>query len=107
MKEPSSGWQNPQVLYSGHCELFKAAVHGLALGTAALCVGYNLAAWLCRRERHLAINAVVYGAAVLWEREHIRHHWTARSRCLEEVRSGRVKTRQVVQTAPRREFARP
>jgi hypothetical protein len=65
------------VLYCGHCERLKAGVHALALATAALCGAYNLAAWLVRRQRHLALNAVFYSAAVFWESEHVRHHLSA------------------------------
>ena len=73
---------NPQrwevkLLDSGKCEPLKAAVHGVLLATAAVCAAYNTAAWLRRRQRHLAINAVVYGAAVLWERCHVAHHLAA------------------------------
>lgn len=66
-----------KVLQSGNSEPLKAAVHGLALGTAALCGAYNLAAWLMRRQKHLAINAVLYSAVVVWEFTHVRHHLTA------------------------------
>ena len=73
---------NPQrwevkLLDSGKCEPLKAAVHGVLLATAAVCAAYNTAAWLRRRQRHLAINAVVYSAAVLWERCHVAHHLAA------------------------------
>ena len=67
----------PLVLQTGNCERLKAAAHALALGTAALCATYNIAAWLVRRQRHLAINATLYTAAVLWEAEHVRHHLAA------------------------------
>jgi hypothetical protein len=63
-----------EMLDSGTCEPLKAAVHGLLLATVALCATYNAAAWLKRRERHLAVNAIVYGAAVWWERAHVMHH---------------------------------
>lgn len=66
-----------KVLQSGNSEPLKAAVHGLALGTAALCGAYNLAAWLVRRQKHLAINVVLYGAVVAWEFTHVRHHLAA------------------------------
>ena len=66
-----------KVLDSGRCEPLKAAVHGVLLATAAVCAAYNTAAWLKRRQRHLAINAVIYSAAVLWERCHVVHHLTA------------------------------
>ena len=65
---------HPQVLHCGNCERLKAATHGVALGTALLCATYNFAAWIVRRQRHLAINALVYAAAVAWEAEHVRHH---------------------------------
>jgi hypothetical protein len=62
------------MLNVGQCEPLKAAVHGIMLATVAVCAVYNAAAWLKRRQRHLAINAVIYGAAVLWERKHVMHH---------------------------------
>jgi hypothetical protein len=65
------------VLDSGRCEPLKAAVHGLLLATMGLCAAYNSAAWMKRRERHLAINAVVYTAALWWERCHIVRHLAA------------------------------
>lgn len=65
------------VLYCGNCERLKAGVHAVALATAAVCGAYNLAAWMVRRQRHLAINAVLYSAAVFWESEHVRHHLSA------------------------------
>ena len=71
-----SGWEL-EVLDSGRCEPMKAAVHGVLLATAAVCAAYNAAAWLRRRQRHLAINAVIYTAAVYWESVHIAHHLAA------------------------------
>jgi hypothetical protein len=35
---------------------------------------YNVAAWMRRRERHLAINALVYAALTAWEQQHVAHH---------------------------------
>lgn len=66
-----------EVLESGCCEPLKAGVHGILLVTLAVCAVYNSAAWLRRRQRHLAINAIVYGAAVYWERCHVVHHLAA------------------------------
>ena len=73
---------NPQrweieVLNPGRCEPLKAAVHGVLFTTAAVCCAYNAAAWLRRRQRHLAVNTVIYTAAVFWERCHIAHHLRA------------------------------
>lgn len=65
------------VLESGKCEPLKTAVHGFLLGTVALCAAYNAAAWLKRRQLHLGINAIVYGAAIYWERCHVAHHLAA------------------------------
>jgi hypothetical protein len=77
------------LLRNGRCEGFKAGVHGVAMGTAALCAAYNLAAWLVRRKRHSAVNAGIYTALVIWEYVHIQHHVrcrpvTARRRVPEE-----------------------
>ena len=63
-----------EMLDVGSCEPLKAAVHAVALATVSVCAAYNAAAWLKRRQRHLAINAIVYGAAVWWEHTHVRHH---------------------------------
>jgi hypothetical protein len=65
------------MLDSGECEPMKAAVHGLLMATVAVCAAYNTAAWIKRRQSHLAINAVVYSVAVWWESCHIRHHLRA------------------------------
>lgn len=62
------------ILHHGSCEPFKAGVHGAALGLAAVMGLYNAAAWLHRRERHLWINAVVYGIAIAFEQRHVAHH---------------------------------
>jgi hypothetical protein len=66
-----------EMLDVGQCEPLKAAVHGVLLATVAVCAAYNAAAWLKRRQRHLAFNAVVYGLAVCWEHSHVRHHLVA------------------------------
>ena len=63
-----------EMLNVGQCEPLKAAVHGVMLATVGVCAVYNAAAWLKRRQRHLAFNAVVYTAAFLWERSHVMHH---------------------------------
>ena len=66
-----------EVLDAGRCEPLKAAVHGVLLATVGVCAAYNAAAWLKRRQKHLAINAIVYTAAAYWERCHIVHHLSA------------------------------
>jgi hypothetical protein len=66
-----------EMLDSGRCEPLKAAVHGVLLVTVSVCAAYNAAAWIKRRQRHLAINAIIYSAAALWERCHIAHHLAA------------------------------
>lgn len=62
------------MLNVGRCEPLKAAVHGVMLATVTVCALYNAAAWLKRRQRHLAINAIIYGAAIWWEQSHVIHH---------------------------------
>jgi hypothetical protein len=62
------------VLRCGSCEPLKAGVHATALGIVAVMALYNAAAWLTRRERHLGVNAVLYGLLVAWEQQHVAHH---------------------------------
>ncbi len=62
------------VLQCGSCERLKAGVHATALGLAALMGIYNAAAWLSRRQLHLAINTVLYTALIAWEQKHVSHH---------------------------------
>jgi hypothetical protein len=62
------------ILQCGNCEPLKAGVHAFVLGTSAVCALYNLAAWLTRRETHLAVNTVLYWTIVVWEATHVRHH---------------------------------
>jgi hypothetical protein len=63
------------MLDSGRCEPLKAAVHGVLFVTMSLCAAYNAAAWLKRREVHLAVNTILYTALTIWEQQHVAHHW--------------------------------
>src|SRR6266480_780388 len=63
-----------KVLKCGNCEPLKVGVHATALGIAALCGLYNAAAWLSRREQHLAVNTVLYAALIAFEQRHVSHH---------------------------------
>ncbi len=63
-----------EMLDSGQCEPLKAAVHGVVLAAVGVCAAYNVAAWIKRRQAHLAVNAVVYCAAVWWEHSQVQHH---------------------------------
>ena len=62
------------ILQCGNCESLKLGVHAGAFGLAAVMGLYNAAAWLSRREPHLAFNAVLYAVLTAWETEHVRHH---------------------------------
>jgi hypothetical protein len=73
------------ILKKGSCEPFKAVVHGASLGLFAIMGMYNAAAWVNRRERHLALNAVIYALGVAWERRLVAHH-------LESCRGARAAT---------------
>jgi hypothetical protein len=64
-----------KVLNCGSCEPLKITVHGAALGLAVVMGLYNAAAWLRRREQHLAVNAVLYGMLTAWEQKHVAHHF--------------------------------
>lgn len=74
-----------QVLKCGNCEELKLGVHATALGLAAVCGLYNAAAWLNRRESHLAINAACYVVLSIWEKHHVAHH-------LREIRRPRANS---------------
>jgi hypothetical protein len=93
----------------GNCEPLKAAVHGLLLATVSLCAAYNAAAWLKRRQRHLAFNAVIYGAAIWWEHTHVMHHRVGCKPAAPERFTGPVgvASRRTVQTSagPERDAA--
>jgi hypothetical protein len=65
------------ILCTGRCEVLKASIHGVVLGTAAICALYNFAAWTVRRQRHLAINTGAYTALAIWEWIHVQHHLDA------------------------------
>jgi hypothetical protein len=74
-----TGWgEFLDLLYVGECEPLKAGVHGILMGTVALCALYNAAAWLRRREPHLGINALVYSLATVWEHLHVQQHLACR-----------------------------
>lgn len=62
------------VLKCGNCEPLKLGIHAAALGLAALMGAYNGAAWLSRRQRHLAVNTVLYTCLTIWEQRHVAHH---------------------------------
>lgn len=70
-----------KVLQCGSCERLKAGVHATALGLAALMGLYNAAAWLSRRQTHLAINTVLYAALTAWEQKHVSHHLAELRQC--------------------------
>jgi hypothetical protein len=71
------------VLQCGNSEPLKAGIHATALGLFAVMGLYNAAAWLARRDSHLALNAVLYTALTAWEQHHVAHHIAAIRRCAE------------------------
>jgi hypothetical protein len=70
-----------KVLHRGSCEPLKAGIHATALGLFVLMGLYNTAAWLTRRQRHLAVNAILYSALTVWERKHVASHLRELRRC--------------------------
>ncbi len=73
-----------EMLQSGSCEPLKASVHATALGLCVVMGLYNAAAWLMRREQHLAVNAVVYAALTAWEQKHVARHLEALRQCQQQ-----------------------
>ena len=67
-----------KLLNCGNCEELKIGVHATALALAVVMGAYNAAAWLLRRQTHLGVNTVLYGALTIWEIQHVKHHWRAR-----------------------------
>jgi hypothetical protein len=63
-----------RILQNGNCERVKTGVHASVLGLAVVCGLYNAAAWLSRRQVHLAVNFVLYAMLVAWEHQHVLHH---------------------------------
>jgi hypothetical protein len=70
-----------KLLQRGSCEPLKASIHATALGLFALMGLYNSAAWLKRRQPHLAVNAILYSALTVWERRHVGTHLRELRRC--------------------------
>jgi hypothetical protein len=87
-----------ELLKCGNCEELKTGVHATALGLAVVMGLYNAAAWLRRRDAHLAINAVLYAALTVWEQQHVAHH-------LAELRRHRPGEPTPTLTAPITELA--
>lgn len=81
------------VLTRGSCEGLKAGVHATALGLAVVMGVYNAAAWLWRREPHLAVNTALYAAFIAWEQKHVKRH-------LAELRRSRELDSAVVVPVP-------
>jgi hypothetical protein len=86
------------VLESGNSEEIKLGVHATALGLAVLCGAYNIAAWMKRRQTHLAVNSVMYVALAAWEHQHVAHHMAEIRRSREA--NAALKPRPVVQFPP-------
>ena len=75
------------VLEPGNCEALKLGVHATALGLAVVMGAYNVAAWIKRRQTHLAVNSVMYVALAAWEQQHVAHHMAAIRRSREDAAS--------------------
>lgn len=67
-------------LSHGCADPFKGSVHATACGLSGLMCAYNVAAWLTRREQHLATNALLYGLATLYEIRQTRSHFSSQER---------------------------
>jgi hypothetical protein len=65
------------ILESGSHEALKGGVHRAMQIGAGLCALYNGAAWLVRREPHLALNTLLYVLLYKVEEAHCEHHRSA------------------------------
>ena len=83
---------NLTLLQCGSCEPLKLGVHATALGLATVMGLYNAAAWLARRDRHLAVNTVLYTALILWEQHHVAHHHALLARRVAPVPTGDTRS---------------
>ena len=63
-----------ELFYPGRAESAKWAVHAGLFGLSAICVAYNLGAWLLRKEPHLARNVAIYGILAHIELEQMERH---------------------------------
>jgi hypothetical protein len=61
---------------SGERETLKGSFHAAAATLLGVMALYNVAAWCFRRERHLAVNAVLYAAGAAFELKQTRRHFT-------------------------------
>lgn len=69
---------NDPLLEAGQSEKYKAGVHLLLFGVAAVCAAYNGLAWSQRRERHLLTNLILYSGLSWFEVHQLARHWEAR-----------------------------
>ena len=79
------------ILQHGEWEPLKAGVHGATLGLAVVMGLYNAAAWIGRRERHLAVNAILYSLLIAWERAQVAHHLASLRECQEKAVAASVQ----------------
>ena len=61
---------------SGEREFEKGVAHAVAVMLMGAMAVYNGVAWLYRRDRHLAVNAMIYGAMTALEVKQVMRHWT-------------------------------
>jgi hypothetical protein len=63
-----------RLLQPGQGEALKAGVHASLGLLAGVCVLYNSAAWISRRDAHLARNAWFYGLVLAVELIQVQRH---------------------------------
>ena len=57
-------------------EGIKGCVHIVLMGVSGVCLAYNAVAWCFRKDRHLAVNACLYGALTAFEAYQTTRHWS-------------------------------
>lgn len=68
------------IFHAGEAEGLKLSVHAVGLVVGVVCFAYNAAAFVfVRHERHLLVNALVYGLLIGFEEQHVACHARRRS----------------------------
>jgi hypothetical protein len=65
---------NNELFYQGQHEVLKGIVHLALFGLSTAAQLYNAAAWLDRRDSHLALNVTVYSTLAMFEAYQVMHH---------------------------------
>lgn len=89
---------------AGEKELEKGAIHAAAVVLVGAMAAYNAVAYWYRRERRLAVNAIVYGGLTVFEVQQTWRHWQHLRRGVSHDQGTRSASRR---GQPQRRTSRP